>query len=66
MEIRAAGDNVLRGTAHCILLVIVRVSDGILRTVKLPIVLEPGLKRNLLSSSAAAQKSVKTIIEKNG
>ena len=68
MEITATGDNVLRGTAQSILLliVVVRGTDDVLRTVKLPLVLLPGLKRNLLSSSAAAQTSVKTIIEKNG
>ena len=66
MEIRAAGDNVLRGTAQGILPVIVCGTDDVLRTVKLPIVLEPGLKRNLSSISAVAQKGVKISIEKNG
>ena len=37
-----------------------------LRTVKLPIVLVIGLKRNLFSSSAAPQNVVKTVVEKNG
>ena len=41
-------------------------TDDVLRTVKLPIVLVPGWKRNLFSSLAAAQKGVKTIVEKNG
>ena len=66
MEITAAGDNVLRDTAQGILLVVVRDTDDVLRTVKFPIVLVPGLKRNLFSSSAAAEKDVKTIIEKSG
>ena len=67
MAIRAmhAGDNVLFGTAQGILLVVVRGTDDVLRTVKLPITLVAGLKRNLFSSSAAAQKDVKTIIENN-
>ena len=42
MEIRAAGGNVLLGTAQDILLVVVRGTDDILRKVKLPIVLVPG------------------------
>ena len=41
MEIKAAGDNVLRGTAQGILLVVVRGTDDVLSTVKLPIVLIP-------------------------
>ena len=45
--------------------VIVRGTDDILKTVILPIVLVPGLKRNLFSSLAAAKQGVKTIIEKN-
>ena len=66
MKITAAVNNVLRGTAQGILLVVVRgIYDG-LRTVQLPIVLVPGLKRNLFSSSAAAKKGVKTIIEQKG
>ena len=42
MEIRVAGDSVLLGTAQVIKLVVVRVTENILRTVKLPIVLVPG------------------------
>ena len=64
MEIRATGDNMLRGTTQSILLVIVRGIDDVLRTVKLPIVLMPCLKTNLFSSSAVVKKVVKTIIEK--
>ena len=66
MEITAAGNNVLHGTAHGILLVVVHGTDDTLRAVKLPIVLVPGLKRNILSSSASVKKSVKTSIEQNG
>ena len=39
MEIRAAGDNVLCGTAQAILLVVVRGKDNVSRTAKLPTVL---------------------------
>ena len=65
-KIRVAGDNVLRGTEQGMLLVLVRGTDDILKTVILPIVLVPGLKSNLFSSSAAAKKGVKAIIEENG
>ena len=63
---RATGENVLRGTAQGILLVVARSSNDVLKTVKLPIVLVPGLKRNIFFSSAAPQKGVKTTIENNG
>ena len=63
MEITAAGDNVLHGTAQGILLLVVHGADDVLRTVKLLIVLVPRLKRNIFFSLAAAQKGVKTIIE---
>ena len=66
IEITAAGNNVLRGTAQGILLVVVRGTDDALRTVKLPTVLVPELQRNLFSNSAAAKKGVKTIIEQEG
>ena len=63
--IRAASDNVLHGAVQGTLLVVVRGTDDVLRKVKLPIVLvAPGLKINLFSSSAAAQKYVKTVIAK--
>ena len=42
MNIRVAGDNVLLGTVQVIKLVVVRGTENILRTVKLPIVLVPG------------------------
>ena len=66
MEIRIAGDSVLHGTAQGILLLVVRGTDDILRIVKWPAVLVPGLKRNIFSSSTAAKIGVKMIIEKNG
>ena len=66
MEIRVAGDNMLHSTAQGILLVVVRDADDVLRKVKLPNVLVPGLKKIIFSSLAAAQKGVKTVIEKNG
>ena len=58
-----ARDNVLRSTEQDILLVVVRVIDDVLRAVKLPIVLVPGLKSNLFSSSAAGRNVFKTIKE---
>ena len=64
MEITAAWNNVLRGIAQGILLDVVRGTDDALRTVKVPIVLVSGLKRNLLSSPASAKKGVKTILER--
>ena len=42
MNIRVAGDNVLLGTVQVIKLIVVRGTENILRTVKLPIVLVPG------------------------
>ena len=56
----------LSGIAQCILLVVVRGTDDAFRTVKLPIALVSGLERNMFSSSAAAEKGVKTIIEQKG
>ena len=47
IEIRATGDNMLHGTAQGILLVVVRGTDKVLRKVKLPVVLVPGLRRNI-------------------
>ena len=64
MEIKAAGHNTLLGIAQGTLLVVVRDTQGICRTVKLPIVLVPGLGRNLFSTAMAAQKGVKTTILK--
>ena len=65
MEIRAAGDNMLYVTAQGILLVVVGGTDDVLRKVELPIVLVPGLKRDIFSSWAAGQKNVKTVIVKS-
>ena len=65
--ITTAGNNVLRGTAQGILLVVERGTDYDLRTIKLPIVvLVPGLKKYIFSSSAAAKKGDRTIIEQKG
>ena len=66
MEIKAAGHNTLLGIAQGTLLVVVRDTQDICRTVKLPIVLVPGLGQNLFSKAMAAQKDVKTIITKAG
>ena len=66
IEIRAAGDNVLRGTAESILLVVVRGTDDILKTVKLPIVIVPGSNKNIFFISAAAQKGAKTVMKRSG
>ena len=66
VEIRAAEDSVLYGTAQGILLIIVRGTDGVLQKVKLPIVLVPGLKRNLFSGLIAGRKRVKAVIENSG
>ena len=56
----------LRCTVQGILLVVVRGTGDVLRTVKLPIVLVLGLKRSMFSSSAAAKNGLKTTIEMNG
>ena len=66
MEIKAAGHNTLLGIAQGTLLVVVRDTQDICRTVKLPIVLVPGLGRNLFSTAMEAQKGVKTVITKKG
>ena len=64
MEIKAAGHNTLLGMTQGTLLVVVRDTQDICRTVKLPIVLVPGLGRNLFSTAMAAQKGGKTTITK--
>ena len=66
MEIKAAGHNTLFGTAQGNLLVVVRDTQDVCRTVKLSIVLVPGIGRNLFSTSMAAQKGVKTVLTKAG
>ena len=45
-------------------MVVVRDTHDFCRTVKLPIVLVPGLGRNLFSTAMAAQKGVKTVFTK--
>ena len=59
MEIKAAGNSMLRGTAQGMLQVVERSTDDALRTVKLAIVLVLGLQRMTFSSSAAAKKGVR-------
>ena len=66
MEVKAAGNNISYGTAQGILLVFVHGTEDVRRKVKLPIVLVPGLKRNIFSSVAATQKTVKNAITKRG
>ena len=53
MEIKAAGHNAPLGTAQGALLVVVRDTQDVCRTVKMPIVLVPGLGRNLFSTALA-------------
>ena len=67
MEIRATGHNTLLGIAQgtlCLLVVVRDTHDICRRTIKLPIVVVPGLGRNLLSTAMSAQKGVKPIITK--
>ena len=64
MEIKASGHNTLFGTAQGILLVVVRGTQDVCRTVKLPTLLVTGLGQNLFSAALAAQKGVKTISTK--
>ena len=66
MEIKAAGHNTLFGTEQGILLVVVRDTQDVCRTVKPPIVLVPGLRRNLFSTALAGQKGVKSIFTTAG
>ena len=62
MEIKAAGHNTLFDTAQGTLPVVVRDTQDVCRTVRIPIdLLVPGLGRNLFSTALAAQKSVETI-----
>ena len=57
MEITAAGDNVLRGTAQGILPVVVSGTDDTLRTAKLSIVLVPALfKKGYISQFGHSSK----------
>ena len=66
METKAAGHNTLFGPAQGILLVVVRDAQDVCRTVKLPIVLVPGLGRNLFSTAMAAPQGANTIFTKAG
>ena len=61
----AAYESILYDTEQGILLVLLCGTDGVLRKVKLPVVLAPGLSR-FFSTSAATQKGLKTVIAKNG
>ena len=66
MEFKAAGHNTLFGTAQGILLVVLRDTQDVYRTVKLPILFVSGLRRNIFFTALAAQKGVKTIFTKAG
>ena len=66
MEIKTAGHNTLFDTPQGILLVLVRDTQDVCRTAKLPIALVPDLVRNLFFTALAAQKGVKTIFTKAG
>ena len=56
MKIKAAGHNTLFGTVQGILQVVVRDTQDVCRTVKLPIVLVPGLGRNIFYSFGSSKK----------
>ena len=60
------GHNTLFDTAQGILLVVVRDTQDVCRTVKLSIVFVPDLGRNRFSTALAAQKSIKTAFTKAG
>ena len=62
MGIKAAGDNTLFDTAQGILLVLVRDTQDVCRTVKLPVVLAPGLIFFFSTVAAAQEGGVKTVI----
>ena len=66
MEIKAAGHNTLFGTAQTVLLVLVRDTQDVCRTVKLATFSVPGLGRNPFSTTLSAQKGVKTTVTKEG
>ena len=66
MKIKTAGDNVLYCTVQVILLVLMCNAHDVCRKVELPVVFGPGLRRNLFSIVAAAQKDVKIVITKGG
>ena len=56
MEIEAAGHNTLFGIAQGTILVVVRDTQDICRTVNLPIVLVPGLERKSIFYSVGSSK----------
>ena len=66
MEAKATGHSTLFGTAQDIILVLVRDTQDVCRAVHLPIVLVPGLGRNIFSTALAAQKGAKNIFTKAG
>ena len=66
MEIKAAGHNTFFGAAQGIQLVLVRDTQDVCRTFKLPTIIVPGLERNLFSTALADQKGVRTIFTKAG
>ena len=57
VEIAAAGHNVLRGTAQNILLVVVRGTDNVLRTVKMPKVLASFKMKHILHFGRSSKRS---------
>ena len=65
-KIKKTGDGTLLGTAQGILLVLVRDTQDVCRAVKLSVVYVPGLKINLFSNVAAAQKGLKVVFTKAG
>ena len=66
IEIKAAGYNILFGTAYNIILALARGTQDVCRTVKLPIAFVPGIEETLFSTALAAQKGAKTIFTKAG
>ena len=64
MKIKTMSYNTLVGTAQDILLVLVRDTQNVCRTIKLLIVLVPGLGRNVFPAALATQKHVKTMLTK--
>ena len=66
MEIKAAEGIILYGTAQGIVLVLLRGTDDVCRKINLRLVRVLGLKIILLSSAAAAQRGVLTMIAKKG
>ena len=62
MKITATGNNVLRGTAQGILLIVVRGTDDALRRVKLSIVLVPGLNKVCFQVRPQLRKASKELL----